>query len=182
DRERMAAVGELGIALGARTGGEGGAVERALEGRRLVGGEGEARTRALAGVRRLGRNRLLRRRRVHRPGVALGGTEVAVWVARPDSECVAAVGESGVAVGTRTGEEGGAVQAAVEGDARLGIGEAERRARRIARVCWGRVERRGGRRRCGDRRRIACWRAHVAGGGACLSVGRVVSCGEAPVV
>src|SRR5256884_337217 len=119
--EGVGAVGEAAVADGARAGDEGGAVELALEavdarGRRRVGArELEAGRAGAARVARVARDRGVGRDRVDEPAEAVRArVDVAGLVDRPHLEGVGAVGEAAVADAARAGDEGGAVELALE--------------------------------------------------------------------
>src|SRR2546425_504032 len=170
--EAVAAVGQAAVALRARAGCEGTPVELAGEGAAGLGGrEAEARAAAGASGRRRGRDGRVRRRGIHRPGVA-GRRRVGVAgrIGRAHLEAVAAVGQAAIALRAQAGCEGTRVELTGEGAAGLGGGEAEARAAGIAASRRGgrdaRVRRRGihppgiaGRRRVGVAGRIG--RAHL---------------------
>src|SRR5205823_1678688 len=146
---------------------EGTRVELAGEGAAgLRGREAEAGAAGGAGSWRRGRDGRVRRRGIHRPGVA-GRRRVGVAgrIGGAHLESVAAVGQAAIALRARAGCEGTRVELAGEAAVRLRGREAEARAAGIAaswrRGCDGRVRRRGtirpgvaGRRRVGVAGRI----------------------------
>src|SRR6202000_845588 len=129
DGEGVRALAERRVALRARAGNRGGAVERAAERARLAGGEGKRR-RAVFGVPgRAAVDRRLRRGRVDGPGAGRRQAQVAGRVARLDREGVVSLGQPSVGDRAGAGGEGGTVERAEEGRARLGRAEGEERAR-----------------------------------------------------
>src|SRR6266516_2017856 len=115
------------MALRAHAGRKGSTGELAGEAAAGLGGrETEAGAAAGADGRRRGRNGRVRRRGVHRPGVA-GWRRVGVAgrIGRPYLEVVAAVGQAAIALGARAGCEGTRVELAGEAAAGLGGREAE---------------------------------------------------------
>src|SRR5882672_1014771 len=147
--EAVVAEGQAAIALRARAGCEGTPVEPAGEAAARFGGrEAEARAPADADGRRRGRDGRVRRRGIHRPGVA-GRRRVGVAgrIGRAYLEAVAAVGQAAIALRAHAGCEGTRVELTGEAAAGLRGREAEARAAGIAESRWrsrdGRVRRRG---------------------------------------
>src|SRR5439155_664036 len=128
--ESVAAVGQAAVALRAHAGCEGTRVELAGEAAGgLRGREAEARAAADASGRRRGRDGRVRRRGIHRPGVA-GRRRVGVAgrIGGAHLESVAAVGQTAIALRAHAGCEGTRVELAGEAAAGLGGREAEARA------------------------------------------------------
>src|SRR6266850_78422 len=114
--EAVAAVGQSAIALGTRAGCEGTRVELAGEGAAGLGGrEAEARAAGIAESRRRGRDGRVRRRGIHRPGMAgRRRVGVACRIGGAHLEAVAAVGQAAIALRARAGCEGTPVELAGE--------------------------------------------------------------------
>src|SRR5829696_1333845 len=134
DRECVRAVSEAGGCDGRRTGGEGGAVERAPEARWLLAGiEFEGRGRVPGGPGRTGQDRGLRWRRVYEERASRGARVlVEVGIDRLDGERVWSVVEEGGRERARAGGVGTAIDAALEGRAEL---------RRLELELWSRIAR-----------------------------------------
>src|SRR5712691_10290040 len=132
--EVQAPVGKAAIAIRALAACEGTRVELAGEGAaRLRGREAEARAAAGASGRRRGRDGRVRRRGIHRPGVASWRrVGVAGRIGGAYLEAVAAVGQSAIALRAHAGCEGTRVELAGEAAAGLRGREAETRAAGIA--------------------------------------------------